>query len=257
MRSKPIGTALAVLATAAILFATLYPTGGPPRSGWSFRFAVGAGSADEIVQNLLLFIPLGAALTLTGVRPLVAIALGTALSLSVELAQQWIPGRDPILEDVLCNAASTAAGVGLVRSAPHWLVVPPPQAAWQSLVAAMAAAALWIGMGLALSPGDTLDHGWRLIFFSRRIPPWADRLLDIGWIAIPWLAVAFWTRRHPASAAAIAILTIATLAGPHLARVPPNPRFEIPAAIAGLVIGVVLQRRIGGAADPPRKFDRA
>ncbi|MGH7607714.1 MAG: VanZ family protein [Gemmatimonadales bacterium] len=226
---------------AVILLATLYPTSGPLPAGWSLTFATGPAPAAEIVQNLLLFIPLGAALVLAGVRPFPTILIGTALSLGVELAQQWIPGRDPSLGDIVCNTASTALGAWLGTTAPRWVTVPPTQAAWQSLAAAIAAAALWIGLGLALDPDQRLGEGWTIVFFSRRIPHWTVGLLNVTWIGAGWLAVAFWTRRHPASAAALALLTLATLAGPYVANLQPNHGLEIAAAIAGLAAGAALR----------------
>lgn len=240
-QQRILGAALAALASAAILVATLYHPGGdlPARS---FTFVIGPASYAEIVQNLLLFIPLGVALHLLGVRPLVAVALGTALSLGVELAQQWIPGRDPTLLDVLCNGVSTAAGVQLARAAPRWICVPPPQAAWQSLTAALLALGAWLGLGLELAPNHTIGDGWEIIFDSGRIPGWSRILINGAWIAAGWLAVTFWTRRHPASGAALALAAFATLAGPHFIVVQPTPPAELIAAALGAAAGLGLRR---------------
>src|ERR1043165_6423993 len=110
---------------------------GSSTHGWSFSLASGDAAVGEIIQNILLFIPLGISLTLAGVRPLVAIALGAALSFSVEFSQQWIPGRDPSVGDILNNTISTALGVALTRTAPRWLLASPARSAWHALGAAL------------------------------------------------------------------------------------------------------------------------
>ena len=122
---KRIAWAVVALSTLAILVATLRSQGGALAPGWSFSITSGDAALAELIQNLLLFLPLGVSLTLAGVRPRRAIALGVLLSFAVEFAQQWIPGRDPSTGDILCNSISTALGVTLVRFAPRWLTTPP------------------------------------------------------------------------------------------------------------------------------------
>ena len=143
-----IGVALSAL---AIIRATTFASG-TSTHGWSFSLASGDAAVGEIIQNLLLFLPLGICLTLAGVRPLIAIPLGAALSFSVEFSQQWIPGRDPSVGDIVCNTASTAIGVALTRTAPRWLFASPARAAWQTLGAAIVAILAWTGTGIALHP---------------------------------------------------------------------------------------------------------
>ena len=140
------------LSTLAILVATLHTAGGELPTGWSLTISDGDDALAGLIQNLLLFIPLGASLVLAGVHPLVAVAIGSALSCSVEVAQQWIPGRDPSLGDIICNANSTAIGVALVVFAPRWLWPPPRsrRAAWQALATACLAVLVWLGTGAVL-----------------------------------------------------------------------------------------------------------
>ena len=140
------------LSTLAILVATLHTAGGELPTGWSLTISDGDDALAGLIQNLLLFIPLGASLVLAGVHPLVAVAIGSALSCSVEFAQQWIPGRDPSLGDIICNANSTAIGVALVVFAPRWLWPPPRRAAWQALATACLAVLVWLGTGAVLRP---------------------------------------------------------------------------------------------------------
>jgi hypothetical protein len=144
--------ALVAAAVLAILVATLRSGGTELPRGWSFDIASGESALAEAIQNLLLFIPLGMSLVWVGVRPLRAIAIGAALSLSVEFLQQWIPGRDPSAGDVLTNTISTAIGVALVRCAPQWLFVPPRRSAWHAVVTASLATIAWFGTGVLLRP---------------------------------------------------------------------------------------------------------
>ena len=149
---KRIAWAAVALSTLAILVATLRSGGHTVASGWSFSLASGDAALAELIQNLLLFIPLGAALAWNGVRPLRAIAIGATLSFTVEFIQQWLPGRDPSVGDIVANTISTAIGVGLVVTAPRWLTVSPRRAAWQSILSATAAAMVWVGTGTLLRP---------------------------------------------------------------------------------------------------------
>jgi len=137
---------------AAVLVSTLYPDGTILPPGWSFDLSSGDSAFAELVQNLLLFIPLGACLTLAGVRPRWTVLIGAALSFSVEFAQQWIPGRDPSTGDIISNTVSTALGMALVIAAPHWLHTPPERSARQALGTASAAVLVWLITGLVLQP---------------------------------------------------------------------------------------------------------
>jgi VanZ like family len=141
---------------AAIVVATLRPSGSTLPAGWSFYLAAGDEAVAEFLQNIILFIPLGLALALgrTGTAPWRLIAAGALLSFAIEFAQQWIPGRDPSLGDIVANTAGTAVGVLVMRTAPLWLAPPPPpsRAAWRSLGCALAAATVWLATGWLLRP---------------------------------------------------------------------------------------------------------
>ena len=83
-------------------------------------------------------------------RPFRVVALGGLLSFAVEFAQQYIPGRDPSLGDIVCNTISTALGVLLVVAAPIWLWRSPRRSAWQARLTALIAVVVWYGTGLLL-----------------------------------------------------------------------------------------------------------
>jgi len=150
MNRRPalVGVALSTL---FILVATLHVAGRTMPPGWSFDLASGNEALAELIQNLLLFMPLGACLTLVGVPPLRAIAIGAALSFSVEFLQQWIPGRDPSVGDIIVNTASTGLGIA-VAAARRWLWAPPALSARLALGTAVAALFVWTATGLLLRP---------------------------------------------------------------------------------------------------------
>ena len=139
-------------AVTGVLLATLHAGGHSTSNEWSFNLASGDAALAELIQNLILFIPLGIGLAWCGVPLLYATAIGALLSFSVEFAQQWIPGRDPNVGDILCNTISTAIGVTLVRLSPHWLTVAPQRCGLHALGAAGLAIVVWFGTAVLLSP---------------------------------------------------------------------------------------------------------
>jgi len=149
-RAKTWAWAAAAAATLAICIATLHSGGGSTLSGWSFYLTSGDAALAELIANLILFIPLGITLTLTGLKPMRVIAAGALLSFTVEFLQQWIPGRDPSLGDIVANTNSTALGVLLVVAAPLWLLVSPRRSAWQALSTAIIAVLVWSGTAAML-----------------------------------------------------------------------------------------------------------
>jgi len=150
--NRRIAWAVVALSTLFILIATLHVAGTALPPGWSFDLTSGDAALAELIQNLLLFIPLGASLTLAGIRPLRTVPIGTALSFSVEFLQQWIPGRDPSVGDIVSNTVSTALGIALVVAATRWLWTPPQRSARQALGMAVAAVLVWAGTGFLLRP---------------------------------------------------------------------------------------------------------
>ncbi len=68
--------------------------------------------ARDVVVNIALYIPLGMAGYLAMRRRVIPpVALGFALSVSLELAQLYVPGRDTSAVDVLTNVMGTIAGI--------------------------------------------------------------------------------------------------------------------------------------------------
>jgi hypothetical protein len=84
--------------------------------------------AVDVLLNVALFVPLGAALRLRGERTMRVAALSLLVSVAVELLQSVIPGRDLTLSDVLTNTAGGAAGAAVAGWSRH-LGSPAPRAA--------------------------------------------------------------------------------------------------------------------------------
>jgi Concanavalin A-like lectin/glucanases superfamily/VanZ like family len=117
---------------------------GPIELGRVLCVLCGRKALADGLANLLLFVPLGIALAALGCAPRRVILLAGGLSLSIELAQFAIPGRDPSLGDLLFNVAGAAVGVGLGRRAPRWLLPDSRRAGLLSLGAALAAASVFV-----------------------------------------------------------------------------------------------------------------
>ncbi|MGH7529179.1 MAG: VanZ family protein [Gemmatimonadales bacterium] len=141
-----------IVAVAAILAATLLPVAGAEPGVWHSCIVCGDRGTADVLVNILLFLPLGAALAVAGV-PLSRCVLGGALlSAGIEVAQFYVPGRDPSLGDVLANTLGSGLGVVLVSAAPRWVLPAGAQATRLSRTAACIGAALCYLTGWLLSP---------------------------------------------------------------------------------------------------------
>ncbi len=139
-----------VAVIAAILTVTLIPvTGGGGNTSFACLICGERGLADALL-NILLFVPLGMALSSRGVRTALATAVG--LSCFIELAQHFIPGRHSNLADVLFNTAGGGVGLIAVHLGVRWTRPDPPTAARLSLGAATTTATVFTITGLALEP---------------------------------------------------------------------------------------------------------
>jgi len=147
-----VALAITLAGAAGIMLATLHVGGHSTSHEWSWNLTSGDAALAELLQNLILFIPFAIGLALLGIPLLRAVAIGALLSFSVEFAQQWIPGRDPSVGDIVCNTTSTAIGAGLVYLAPRWLTVSPERSAWHALGGAALAILVWLGTAVLLSP---------------------------------------------------------------------------------------------------------
>lgn len=159
---RPRGSAgWAAAAALAVAAATLFPTGDTVPGPLELCLLCGERGLADALLNVGLFVPLGAALAWRGLSGGRALLLGAALSAAIEVAQHFVPGRDPSPADILFNSLGAALGWALVRSAPGWLD-PPPRRARRLLAAGVAFPLLVVLVGgLLLAPGlpRSVYHG--------------------------------------------------------------------------------------------------
>ena len=140
----------AVLSSLAlIVVATLSPG---PWTDAAARPGGPGGSLADVILNVALFAPFGAALGRWGRSPAVTLLIGGLLASGLELAQLVVPGRITSLRDVGVDAAGTLAGWLLWRSRAAWIRPAPRAARRLAVAAACLASAVIVGTGLLLAP---------------------------------------------------------------------------------------------------------
>lgn len=146
------------------------------------------GLVADAIRNLVLMLPLGWLLAALGRGARFAALLGFLLSLGIETAQTFVPGRFPSAVDVVTNTLSTAAGALLYSTRRRWLL-PEPGAASRLALGWSVAVAVGLVAGvqlLRLSPGRPgFDAGWRPEL--GQYEPYAGAILGarIGDLALP------------------------------------------------------------------------
>lgn len=135
-----------------ILLATLTPFPGEHQPDFVGCLICGIRGNSDAIVNLILYLPLGAALMINGRTGLRAVGLAGLLSAGIEFTQIFIPGRDPSLGDVCFNTLGAAVGQGVALLLAHWATPEERIAARLSVVAALAAAAVFGLTGWLLSP---------------------------------------------------------------------------------------------------------
>lgn len=145
-----------MLLACALLFialATLWPMPGEMQLHGLCLICGGRGTAD-LLLNIMLFMPLGAALALRGSSRARVALLALLLSTTIELLQFYIPGRDPSVSDVLANSCGAILGAFIAGSAGSWLRPRPPPALGSRLSrsATALAALMCLATGLLLTP---------------------------------------------------------------------------------------------------------
>lgn len=141
-----------VMTVGVILALTLFPSGDEKLAPMlDCLFCGERGVADAII-NVILFIPLGAALAFSTLSMLGSAVAGASLAAAIEIVQLFIPGRDTSLSDVLTNTTGVVLGWLLVRHAPRFISLPRRTATFVA-VAAAASPVLAIGAaGRLLAP---------------------------------------------------------------------------------------------------------
>ncbi|MCA2982490.1 VanZ family protein [Gemmatimonas sp.] len=152
MRSRQASAALLLGAVGVIAMATLVPAGGVPATRVPPAWCLVCGPAwlADAVANVVLFLPLGAAMYVGrgGVRA--AGVVGLTVSLAVELVQWsgWLGSRSPAIADVATNTIGALVG---------WATMPAARAVRGSAGAsARRLANAWGGMVVLVLVGTSL-----------------------------------------------------------------------------------------------------
>lgn len=127
MRALPVAALTAI--TLLILAVTLQPDPSQAGSVWLLCVFCGERATADVIANIILFVPFGAALAWLAPQARGAWRLGLALSLGIELAQRFLAGRDASIGDVMTNTLGTVLGLALWRYATGGARRPSP-AAW-------------------------------------------------------------------------------------------------------------------------------
>ena len=138
---KTVAVTLLLASLIAVAAATLTPTAASdqPISFWCLK--CGERQAVDLLLNILLFVPVGAALGLYGVRFRRAVFLALFCTCAIEALQFLVvPGRYASLRDILANFAGAMTGYLLCRD---WLILVAPSHR-AARILATAAAILWI-----------------------------------------------------------------------------------------------------------------
>jgi len=128
MISTAGGRKLVTIALALIAVATLIPGSSDAANGVvrSWYPALGDYGLADAIANVALFVPLGWALTLAGVRPRQAVAVVLATTITVEFLQYTIvAGRQASVWDVLANAVGGLIGMVLPHLSSRIVRSPP------------------------------------------------------------------------------------------------------------------------------------
>jgi hypothetical protein len=150
-----VGMAATIIMLVLIARLTLYPAPGPLPSGFHSCVLCGTYGVADFIDNIILFVPLGAALRLAGLRRRTAWLVMLALAAGIETAQDWIiSGRESSLSDLISNPLGGAIGIALtdlrgVLLAPRIDVARRLAAAAALAVVVVAAAVTW-SLGLAI-----------------------------------------------------------------------------------------------------------
>lgn len=158
----------------AVGWLTLWPSAGGSSPTSPFCVLCGSRGTADLLLNVMLFAPLGWALGYTRGSDRLSgagvLLLGALLSLVIEAAQLYIPGRAPTLRDIVANALG--AGIG-------WLVAVS-LATW----ADRWRAARSIAAFAVLAPATAVAlNAWLRVPYAASVPLWGQWAPDLGHLA--------------------------------------------------------------------------
>ncbi|HEV2670474.1 MAG TPA: VanZ family protein [Gemmatimonadales bacterium] len=162
-----------VVALLLIGSATLWPMPGAlPFHPWALCFACGDHGTSDLLLNIVLFMPLGAALARRGSSRARSAVVAALLSSAIELSQMYIPGRDSSFSDIVANTTGAVVGAVVFQRAHGWLFPAPAVASRLSRAASAGMALMCLGTGLLLTPALPPGQYYGL---------WTPRFRSLAW----------------------------------------------------------------------------
>ncbi len=179
------GTALLATALVAIGLLTLTPTGADEAR--KVCIICGPHAGADVILNIALFLPVGAALALLGTRWRMALAISIGVSVVVELLQLALPiGRVASISDLTFNAVGAVVGLQLTRRR-RAILYPRSR---NALKLAIGGGAVWLLVLLITAlllrpslPGGRYFGQWRPILGEDAAP--AGRVVSASAAGIP------------------------------------------------------------------------
>jgi hypothetical protein len=152
MRRHEFAKLLLLAAIVLILAATLRPVTDARGGSLSACVICGSRGLADAILNVVLFLPLGAALALNGWRLSRACLAAFLLAAAIESAQLFIAGRDASLADAVFNTLGVLLAMVLLRTHPKWLHPNRRAASRLSLLGAVVAVGVFGLTGYLLQP---------------------------------------------------------------------------------------------------------
>lgn len=159
-----VGRVIAITGFACIALLTMWPQHGAPAYPPSLCIVCGERPVQDIILNVLLFVPFGLGLRLWGASRRRAVLIALVTSAAIELLQMHvIPGRDASLGDVITNTTGGLCGV-LLADGWRTLVMPDPVRArrlarWGAAACALVLAGTVVAQRRTL-PRNTMWGEW-------------------------------------------------------------------------------------------------
>ena len=151
-----------------ILGICLQPASGSAPAALQLCLLCGDVGAASFFLNILLYVPLGAAVRFRTGSLTAGVAAGLLLSLSVEITQLWIPGRFTTLGDLVANTSGAGIGALLWNHPSRWILPKGRPARLIALGWAATAAVLVSLPGWLLSPSFPEGELW--VLFTPKLP---------------------------------------------------------------------------------------
>lgn len=157
-------TVFRTLATGLVVAVTLPPVAeSDPSSVSPLCLVCGRLGTAQLILNVVLFLPLGAAVARPGEGTrgvMSALGWGLLLSAAVEAAQLFVPGRYPAVGDLVANGAGAGIGALLAVSARSWLRPGPAASDLLSVIWGAGAGCVFLTTSLLMQPSLPASEYW-------------------------------------------------------------------------------------------------